>query len=273
VRDAVALARSGAIGEILVARAWNVQYRPSIGHDRPSTPPAGLDYENWVGPAPMVPYQANRLHYGWHWFRNFGTGDAGNDGVHELDIARWGLGVETLPTTVAAVGGKYHHDDDQEFPDTMTSIFEFPGTGGVGKRKQLIFEMRLWSRYHPETTDNGNEFLGTEGRIYIAKRGDLRVFDREGRPKQVEVTADRKNSVADHMANFLDAIRGDSAAHADATTAHLSSALPHLANLSARLGRSLTLDPSTERITGDSEADAGLGRSYRTEHWAAPRKS
>lgn len=91
----------------------------------------------------MVPFQRNRQHYSWHWWHAFGTGDAGNDGVHEIDIARWGLGVETHPTHIAAIGGKYVHDDDQEFPDTITAAFEYPGEGNVGQRRQLLFEMRL----------------------------------------------------------------------------------------------------------------------------------
>jgi predicted dehydrogenase len=124
IQAAIRLLREGVIGDVVVAKAWDVQYRGPIGKAKPGEPPKWFDYEAWVGPAPMVPFQSNRHHYTWHWWRNFGTGDAGNDGVHEMDIARWGLGVETQPSTVAAIGGKYVHDDDQEFPDTMTAVFE-----------------------------------------------------------------------------------------------------------------------------------------------------
>jgi predicted dehydrogenase len=137
VRQAVERIRAGAIGEVLVAKAWNSQRRRSIGHAQPSEPPAQLDYDLWLGPAPFVPYQANLLPGIWRWWHAFGTGDMGNDGVHDLDIARWGLGVETHPSRIAALGGKSFFDDDQQFPDTKYVIFEY-GTAAAGRAKQLI---------------------------------------------------------------------------------------------------------------------------------------
>jgi predicted dehydrogenase len=133
IAGAVQMLREGVIGDVLVAKAWNVQPRGNIGHKTPSDPPPGVDYDAWVGPAVFLPYQENRFHYNWHWWYNFGTGDIGNDGTHEIDYARWGLGVEGLPSTVTGLGGKYFHDDDQEYPDTTTSVFEWPGDGAVGK--------------------------------------------------------------------------------------------------------------------------------------------
>ena len=164
------------IGDVLMAKAWNVQTRGNIGHKTPSDPPPGVDYDAWVGPAEFLPYQENRFHYNWHWWYNFGTGDIGNDGTHEIDYARWGLGVEGLPSTVTGLGGKYFHDDDQEYPDTATCAFEWPGDGAVGNRRQLIFEMRLWSTNYPYNCDSGAEFYGTEGRLFVSKRGKLEVY-------------------------------------------------------------------------------------------------
>lgn len=135
VAASMQLLRDGVIGDVLVAKAWNVQSRAPIGKAKPSQPPTGFDYDMWVGPAPMLPFQSNRQHYTWHWWYNFGTGDAGNDGVHELDIARWGLGVDVHPSQVAAIGGKYAVDDDQEFPDTLTAAFEYPGQRRGGRPK------------------------------------------------------------------------------------------------------------------------------------------
>src|SRR5690606_36631526 len=132
--------------------------------EQPTQPPSGFDYDMWVGPAPMVPFQKNRHHYSWHWWYDFGTGDAGNDGVHEIDVARWGLGVDTQPSRVSGLGGRYVHDDDQQFPATISSVFEYPAQNGSLGTRQLIFEMRLWSTNYPENVDNGVEFLGTEGR-------------------------------------------------------------------------------------------------------------
>ena len=253
---AIQMLREGVIGEVVVARAWDVQFRKPIGHAQPSDPPAGFDYDTWVGPAPMLPFQTNRHHYTWHWWYDFGTGDAGNDGVHELDIARWGLGVETQPSRVAGLGGKYVHDDDQQFPDTMTTVFEYPGS----QPKQLIFELRLWSTNYPDNVDNGVEFLGTEGRMLISKRGKFAVYEGRNRRSGKEVSGSLGAAVADHQRNFIEAIRGQAEARADATTAHLSASLAHLANVATRLGRSLDFDPETEQVADDAEAAALLGR-------------
>ena len=150
--------------------------KTSATRSRPPSP-AGVDYDLWVGPAEMVPFQPNRFHTDWHWWYNFGTGDIGNDGTHEIDYARWGLGVDTLPTKVSAIGGKYFFDDDQQFPDTATCVFEYPATGEAGHRRQLMFEMRLWSKNYPYNCDSGVEFFGTKGRMLLSKRGKLIVVD------------------------------------------------------------------------------------------------
>jgi predicted dehydrogenase len=125
LQRAMQLLREGAIGDVLVAKAWNSQLRNNIGKAKPADPPANLDFDLWLGPAPVVPYQSNLLPSIWRWWYAFGTGDIGNDGVHDIDIARWGLGVDTHPTRVAALGGKYFFDDDQQFPDTQYISFEY----------------------------------------------------------------------------------------------------------------------------------------------------
>ena len=116
--------REGKIGDVMMAKAWNVQRRKNIGSAKPSTPPSGVDYDTWVGPAEYLPFQSNRFHYDWHWWHNFGTGDIGNDGAHEMDIARWGLGVSGLPSSTSALGGKFYFNDDQQFPDTANCVFQ-----------------------------------------------------------------------------------------------------------------------------------------------------
>jgi predicted dehydrogenase len=177
IANAVRLLREGAIGDVLVAKAWNIQRRKNIGHQQPSQPPPGVDYDLWVGQAPMLPFQENRFHYNWRWWHAFGNGDVGNDGTHEIDYARWGLGVDALPTTAMGLGGKYGIDDDQQFPDTATLAFEYPGDGGVGQRRQLIFEMRLWSGNYPHNCDSGAEFYGTKGQLFVSKRGKVELLD------------------------------------------------------------------------------------------------
>lgn len=269
LQAAMKLLQEGVIGDVKIARCWNVQYRPPIGKAQPSAPPSRFDYDTWIGPAPVTPFQSNRHHYTWHWWYDFGTGDAGNDGVHELDIARWGLGVNEQPSNVSAIGGKYVHDDDQQFPDTMTAAFEYPGDGAIGNRKQLTFEMRLWSRNAPFGIDNGNEFLGTKGRMLLTKRGRVEVYGEKGEPIKVDLPEVKNVSLPPHHQNFLGAIRGEGSLHADALTGHLSSSLPHLANAACRAGKSFRFDPDKETVIGDNDLNRFLTRAYR-DHWGTP---
>ncbi len=267
ILQAMQLLREGAIGQVLVAKAWNVQQRGEIGRAQPTAPPTGFDYEAWLGPAPYVPFQSNRHHYTWHWWYDFGTGDMGNDGVHELDIARWGLDVHTHPTRVAALGSKFVFNDDQQFPDTQYACFDYPGDGTPGQRRQLVFEMRLWSRYGLEGVDNGNAFYGTKGWMLLSKRGILKLFDERNRPLPVTIELPR---VTGHFQNFVDAIRGEDRLRAEIEEGHLSSTLCHLGNIAARVGRGFEFDPAHERIVGDDEAANLLHRTYREGHWAVP---
>lgn len=271
IAGAMAMLRDGVIGDVLMARGWNVQRRRNIGHAQPSAPPPGLDYDLWVGPAEFVPFQSNRFHYDWHWWHNFGTGDIGNDGTHEIDIARWGLGVTGLPATAMALGGKYYFEDDQQFPDTATCLFEWPGDDSVGSRRQLIFEMRIWSKNYPYNCDTGVEFHGTKGMLFVSKRGKLEIRDDSNRVSDRSVPTDRIEVPENHQVDFLQAIADGRAPAADVRTAVDSTALVHLANVSVRLGRSLQIDPDTVTVRHDDEATALLGRDYRTGgHWAVP---
>ena len=269
ITDAMELLREGAIGDVLMAKAWNVQRRKNIGHMQPSPTPPGVDYDLWVGPAPLVPFQENRFHYTWRWWHAFGCGDIGNDGTHELDQARWGLGVDTLPSRIVGLGGKYALDDDQEFPDTATLIFEYPGDGGVGHRRQLIFEMRLWSGNYPHNCDSGVEFHGTDGMLFVSKRGKVELLD--GNNKRRDIPARPEPAVTgSHEADFVSAIREARRPRAGMDEAFRSVALVHLGNIAVRLERALAFDPETQRIQGDEEATALLGRTYRPGHWAIP---
>jgi predicted dehydrogenase len=167
VREAMQRIHEGEIGDILVAKAWNSQLRRAIGKTKPSQPPEYLDYDLWCGPAPMVPYRANMLPGIWRWWHDFGCGDIGNDGVHDIDVACWGLGLTTHPTRITCLGGKYFFDDDQQFPDTQYAVFEYPVAGKQGVMKQLIFEQRIWSPYVQEGYENGAAFYGTKGMLII----------------------------------------------------------------------------------------------------------
>ena len=196
----------GAIGEVLVAKAWNSQRRASIGKTKPTSPPPYLDFDLWVGPAPMVPYRTNLLPGVWRWWHDFGCGDIGNDGVHDIDVACWGLGVACHPGRVACLGGKSFFDDDQQFPDTQYAVFEYPDAAGPGKAKQLIFEQRIWSPYVQEGYENGAAFYGTDGVLIIGHSVGWTLYG----PRNKKL-AERTGSadLAAHHQNFLDCVRGE----------------------------------------------------------------
>lgn len=265
---AIEALRGGVIGDILVAKAWNSQRRGGIGHRQPSDPPDGLDFDLWLGPAPVRPYQSNLLPSIWRWWFDFGVGDIGNDGVHDIDIARWGLGVEDHPTKVAALGGKYFFDDDQQWPDTQYAVFEYPIAGSTGHKKQLIFEQRIWSPYHQEGHENGNAFYGTKGMMILGKKDGWRVILKGNKPGP---SMQGTFSLPDHQQNFLDCIRGDRKPNADIEIGHLTATLCHLANIATRVGRVVNFDPETEQVAGDPQAAGFVRRQYRPGHWAVPQ--
>lgn len=265
---AMELLHQGAIGDVLVAKAWNSQLRGNIGHEKPTKPPKDFDYDLWLGPAPYVPYQRNRVHYSWHWWYDFGTGDIGNDGVHDIDIARWGLGVETHPSRVAAIGGKYFFDDDQQFPDTQYVAYEYPGDGKVGSKRLLIYEQRIWSPYVQEGHENGNAFYGTKGMMILGKKTGWQLFG--PRNKLIE-KMDSTGLGPSHLRDFLDSIKKGRRPNADIELGHLSATLSHLGNIATRVGRVIHFDPRTEQIVGDEEANRLVRRKYRKGHWAVPK--
>lgn len=249
VSDAIAYVQSGSLGKIGQARAWIHQKRGSIGKGSPGAVPAGVDYAMWQGPAPDRPFYANRFHYNWHWFWNWGTGELGNNGIHGVDVARWGLG-DDAPLRVTSGGGKYVFDDDQEVPDTQIVTWEFPSTS-------LVWEHRMWSSHGEEGSSFGIAFYGEKGTLIIDDKG-WRVEDgpKAGGPNS--------EGQAAHVANFLDCVRSRKAPNADIEIGHLSTRLCHLGNIAHRVGRKLTFDAATESFVGDSEANALLGREYGT---------
>ena len=267
VQRAMQLLHEGAIGEVLAAKVWNSQLRGSIGREKPAAAPAHLDFDLWVGPAPMVPYQSNLLPSVWRWWHAFGTGDMGNDGVHDLDIGRWGLGVETHPTSIAALGGKYFHDDDQQFPDTQTVIFEYAPDEKTKRKRQLIFEQRIWSPYVQEGHENGNAFYGTKGMLILGKGKGWELFGPRNEPRE---KGSGSPDGAAHHRNFLECIKSGARPNADIEIGHLSSSLCHLGNIATRVGRVLHFDPKAEQISDDAEANLLVRRAYRDGHWAVP---
>ncbi|MEX2299563.1 MAG: Gfo/Idh/MocA family oxidoreductase [Bryobacterales bacterium] len=259
----IELAQSGKIGKILMAKAWNVQLRDNIGHKADSEVPEGVDYELWLGAAPWIPFNENRFHYKWHWHWHFGTGDAGNDGAHQLDIARWALG-QNYPNTASGMGGKYFFDDDQQTPDTMNVTFDYGG-------QALIWEMRIWNPYGMDGQDNGVAIYGADASVQIGRwnggRWGYKLFDGEG--KLVEHN-DANDEAGQHIRNFVECMRSRKLPNADIGVGHLSALHCHLANIVARTGRTVHFDQESETIPSDAGANALVKRAYRT-HWATPQ--
>jgi predicted dehydrogenase len=266
--------QEGGLGEVYMAKGICYKRRNTIGHAEDEPVPAGVDYNLWLGPASQRPFSKNRFHYNWHWNWEYGNGDIGNQGVHEMDIARWGLGV-TLPTRVCAMGGHMMFQDDQQTPNVLIASFEFPNPAGGGDRKKLLqFEVRHWLvnrelEMGPEKSANaymtsaantvGNLFYGSKG--YIAKNVDeWKSFlgsNLEAGPAG--------NGEGDHYRDFINAIRSGnrSAAQGDIKEGFYTCALVHLANISYRLGRSLEFDPEKMAFKNDAAANAMLTRNYR----------
>jgi predicted dehydrogenase len=266
-KTAIQMIHEGVIGDVLSVRVWNSQLRRNIGRQKPSNPPAALDFDTWLGPAPVVPYRSNLLHGTWRWFHAFGAGDMGNDGVHDIDVAVWGLQVETHPSTITALGGKYFFDDDQEHADTQTVVFEYPSVGKEGRKKQMIFEQRIWTPYKMEGYENGCAFYGTRGMFIVGHAEGWRLYGPQN--KEIKAMSGRVNLPAHHR-DFFNCIRSGNRPSADIEIGHLSASLCHLGNIATRVRRVLNFDPKTEEIQNDKDAAPMVRRQYR-EHWGTPR--
>ena len=152
----------------------------------------------------MIPYRTNRVHNRWTWWYHFGTGDMGNDGVHDIDYTPLGPRRRYAPEQdLVALGGKFFFDDDQEFPDTQQVTFEYPGDGKPGSRRLLIYEQRLWSTNYPHNVDSGAEFYGTNGQMFLSRRGKIEVLDDDNKPVDDRQSTPKPQDDAAHVAEFL----------------------------------------------------------------------
>ena len=252
VVEAVERVKAGEIGRVLFSRGWYNANRLPIGHGKPATVPAGLDYALWQGPAPEREYRDNLVHYNWHWFWHWGTGELGNNGIHSLDICRWGLGVD-YPRRVTAGGGKYFFTDDQETPDTQVVTYDF------GDRT-IVWEGRNWHHSGFDNATFGITFDGDRGSIIIHSAG-YRVLDPAG--KEIASQSKGFEGHDPHLRNFLAAIRSGERLHAEIEEGHKGTLLCHLGNIAYRTGRTLNLDPANGHIKDDPAAAALWSREYR----------
>jgi predicted dehydrogenase len=273
---AIRLLHEGIIGKVYLAKGLCFKRRLSIGHKEDTPIPPGLDWDKFLGPAPMRPFNELRFAYNWHWFWDTGNGDVGNQGVHEMDIARWGLN-QGLPDSVSSTGGKYYvpADDDQETPNTQMATFHYPDA-------ELMFEVR-GGVTGPEGglevrggNTIGNLFYGSEGWMAIDGAG-FQVYKGvlDGKVWKSEKIMDEAKGPGDdtgpHMANFLAAVksRDYKSLHAEVEIGAASADLCHLANTSYRLKRSLKF--ASGKYVGDEEANKMLTRNYR-KPYVVPEK-
>ena len=280
---AMDLIRQGAIGQVYHARGLCFRRRFSIGHTPVEPVPAGLNWEQFLGPAQMRPYSKNRFAYNWHWFWDTGNGDIGNQGVHEMDVCLWGLGRGGWPVSVSSLGGKFIWQDDQETPNTQQTTFDFGDA-------QMTFDVRNLPTI-PEGAGpvrpsyTGNIFFGDSGFMVVEPNG-FQLYKSAvgnsisgeaargagaGRAEKYEKTMDEKSveqsqwATNPHMQNFFQAIRARDykLLHADIAIGALAASYCHLANIAYRVGRVLKVDQSTGRFMGDDQASAMITRNYR----------
>jgi len=277
VRRAVEYVRSGKLGGVHLVRILNMKERSSIGHKPDAPCPPGVDYNAWLGPAPRRPFNPNRFHYTWHWCWDYSGGDIINDGIHQIDIARWLIGKD-YPERVASTGGKHFFDDDQETPDTQVVTWDYPGM-------TMVFELALWTPYMKKTpwdfrdTDgfpnwpfNATkvEVYGTKGIMQMGRHGGgWQVFGPRG---EVVVSDPGRHPHGPHLDNFFECIVSRATPNADIEEGHRSTLLAQLGNISYRCGgRQLRFDAKSESFVNDADANKMVKRTYRSP-WVVPEE-
>ena len=252
VAEAVQRMKEGVIGKVYSGRCWYTNTRPSIGRGKKSAVPANLDYELWEGPVPHAPYKSNLVHYNWHWRWNYGGGEMANNGVHSLDIVRWALGVD-YPTRATYTGARYHHDDDQETPDTGDAQFDFGHCTAIWSGSSC--HRRAWE---------GNPFAavyGDGGSIVFSGGNSYTIYDTKG--KELEKQGGPGGDVH-HFRNFIESFRSGTQLNAEIEDAQTSTMLCHLANISYRTGRTVEFDSKAKEISNSCKScDSLWGREYR----------
>src|SRR6202453_2361726 len=257
----------GLIARAYYAKAWYSNTRKSIGYGKPAPVPAQLDWDLWQGPVPRKPYTDNVQPYTWHWFRIYGTGEALNNGTHEVDVCRWALDVN-YPQRVTASGGRYQFKDDWQFPDTMVTSFDY-------QDKMLSWEGKSCQGMKFYNRDRGSAIMGTTGTVVVDRDG-YEIYDLKG-TKTSEFKTGSKTSSYDllgadsmtdaHFANFIAAIRTGEKLNAPIAVGNVSVTILQLSNIAWEVNRELLLDEKDGKIQGDAEAMKQWGREYE-KGWA-----
>jgi predicted dehydrogenase len=280
---AIQLLQEGVIGQVYHARGLCFRRRFSIGHSPDEAVPPGLDWSLFLGPAQYKPYSKNKFAYNWHWFWDTGNGDIGNQGVHEMDIALWGLGRTAWPNSVQSSGGKYVWKDDQETPNTLHTVFDFGDAELSFDTRNLPTPPEGLANFTGSPNYVGNIFFGDQGFLAVDSQG-FRVYKGTlnisgdaargagaGGRDRFEKTMEEKGSGEDtlpHMKNFFDAIRARDykLLHAEIAIGARSASFCHVGNIAFRVARSLRMNTSTGRFLGDDEANSLLTRDYRAPY-------
>ncbi|HEX4147650.1 MAG TPA: Gfo/Idh/MocA family oxidoreductase [Pirellulales bacterium] len=249
--EAVKYVQDGKIGKLKVARGLCYKPRASIGPAGNYRAPDSVDYNLWCGPAPVDPVTRKQFHYDWHWFWDYGNGDLGNQGIHQMDICRWGLGDPGLPNGVLSYGGRVGYEDAGQTANTQIVMHDYGD-------KSLVFEVRGLKTDDYRGAKVGVVFEGTDGYVVMTSYNKGAVYDRNGKEVlQFPTTAasDKENNV--HFDNFLAAVRSRNPQdlNADIEKGHFSSALCHLGNISYRLGSKTSLGDVKSRLQGEEASD------------------
>lgn len=250
---------SGKLGKVCLVKAWMCQVRPSLGNPPDSEAPSTVDYDRWLGPAPLRRFNPNRFHYNWRFFWDYGNTELGNQGVHMLDVGLMGIQrmknkEHVLPRHISGHGGIYWLDDAKEVPDTQVLTYDF---GDL----LLTWELRSFGDQDPiDGTRAGTGFHGTEGTLILDGSG-WKVYDRKN-----QIAASMGATPLLHEANFLECVRSRKRPNADVEIGRLSTTLCHLGNICQRLGRDVRFDPETETFASDAEAAAMMSKQYRESY-------
>ena len=258
---------NGLIGRAYFAKCWYNNTRKSIGTGKEAPVPPQLDWDLWQGPAPRKPYTDNVQPYNWHWFRIYGTGEALNNGTHEVDVCRWALGVD-YPNRVTSSGGRYQFKDDWQFYDTLVTSFEY-------EDKMLSWESTSCQGMRYYNRGRGSTILGTEGTVLVDRDG-YEIYNLNGK-KTSEFKVGTETSTSDttgrdsmtdlHFANFIAGIRKGEKLNAPVSVGNVAVTMLQLSNIAWEVNRELRLDPKDGRIQNDPEAMKGWDREYE-KGWA-----
>lgn len=254
--EAAKYVKEGNLGKVIYGKAWETDDVRNIGRPADSDSPKGVNYDMWLGAAPVRPFNIRRFHGSWRWFFDYGAGDLGNDGVHRLDFCRWVMGgkaASSMPQAVTCAGGMFSFNDAQEWPDTQIVTYEYPG-------QIMTYEMRLWARPRMENEPEGAAVYGENGWMVIGNNG-WKAYDAKNKlVKEMK----RPYPLTAHVRNFLDAVksRKRETLNQEIVQGHASSVLCHMGNIAWRTGKKLKFNAETEMFD-DAEANKLVGREAR----------